>query len=252
MEPETLDISDDDDDGGGKGAPGWMVTFGDMMSLLLTFFVLLLSYSTMDITKFTMMLKSIKVGFGMMSSTAVVQPNIPQFGDDEGQRSETDEQSVYLAMRVEELVDQADISSAIELTREEAGILLRVRGQVMFEPGRAEIRSESYEFLRQAAGLLREFPHRVLVRGHTDDATLPTASPFPSNWELSAARASAVVRALVAQGDLSPDRFAAVGYAHTRPLVANDTPEHRALNRRVEFILVNEESKRAGEGVTLF
>lgn len=248
---ELIDAAGGDDDEGGGGAPGWMVTFGDMMSLLLTFFVLLLSYSTMDITKFQMLLQSIKVGFGSMSATAIVQPNVPQFGDDQKERSQTDEESIYLAMRVEELIDQADISSAIELTREEAGILLRVRGGVLFEPGSATIKMESYAFLDALAGLLSEFPHNVLVSGHTDGSSVPISSTFPSNWELSGARAAAVVRHLTA-GGLPEKRFAAIGYADTRPIAANDTPEHRAMNRRVEFILVNQESPRSREGITLF
>ena len=252
MSDELLQAGGDDDDEGGGGAPGWMVTFGDMMSLLLTFFVLLLSYSTMDITKFQMLLKSIKVGFGSMSSTAIVQPNVPVFGDDSAERSQMDEESDYLAMRVEELIDQADLSSAVEMTREEAGILIRVRGQVFFEPGLAEILMPSKIFLERFSGLLREFPHHVMVRGHTDDSRLPPTSLYPTNWELSAARASSVVRELVDAGDLDPKRFVAMGFGHTRPLVPNDSPDNRNVNRRVEFILVNQNSTLAKDGVTIF
>jgi chemotaxis protein MotB len=248
---EELHDAESGEDEPSGGAPAWMVTFGDMMSLLLTFFVLLLSYSTMDITKFQMMLQSIKVGFGAMSATAIVQPNVPQFGDDQKERSQTDEESIYLAMRVEELIDDADISSAIELHREEAGILLRVRGGVMFEPGSAKIKMESFAFLEKLAELLSEFPHNVLVSGHTDGSSVPPTSPFPSNWELSGSRAAAVVRHLTAMG-LPERRFAAIGYADTRPIATNDTPEHRAMNRRVEFVLVNQESPRSREGITLF
>lgn len=251
MNDELLDLASGDDEEASGGAPGWMVTFGDMMSLLLTFFVLLLSYSTMDITKFQMLLKSIRVGFGSESATAIVQPNVPQFGDDEKDRSQTDEDSVYLAMRVEELIDQADISSAIELSRDEAGILLRVRGGVMFQPGTAVIQEQSFGFMRMLTGLLEEFPHHVLVAGHTDESILPADSPFPSNWELSCARAAAVVRFLTSTG-LRDSRFAAIGYGDTRPIMANDTPEHRAQNRRVEIVLVNQDSPRARDGISLF
>jgi len=235
-----------------KGAPLWMVTFGDMMSLLLCFFVMLLSMSTMDITKFSMMMKSLKVGFGQMSSVAIVQPNIPQFGDKSQVRSQTSEQSIYLAMRVEEIIDEADISSAIELTREEEGILLKVRGNVLFEPGSATIVPGSIRFLEGLSGLLREFPHHVLVRGHTDDSPVPAGSVYPTNWELSAARSAAVVRTLIAQGDLAPTRFGALGLADTHPIVRNDSEASRRLNRRVELLLVDQSSRRARDGVSFF
>jgi len=251
VDDDASDMAAEEDEGGG-GAPGWMVTFGDMMSLLLTFFVLLLSYSTMDITKFQMVLKSIRVGFGEMSTTAIVEPTTPQFGSETEKESSTDEESNFLAMKLEEVIDQADVSSAVELTREEAGILLRIRGNIVFTPGSAEFRPESFQFLREIGGLLREFPHHVLVKGHTDDSPLPTGSQFPSNWELSAARASAVVRYLVDQSGLAPTRFAAVGFGDTRPIVENDGPEGRARNRRVEFLLVNQELGQAKDGVTLF
>ncbi len=250
MDDEALEETAESE--GARGAPGWMVTFGDMMSLLLTFFVLLLSYSTMDLEKFQMLLQSIKVGFGQMSATAISEPTIPQFGDNEESESATDEESDYLAMKIEEAIDQADVASVVELTREEAGILVRIRGSVLFAPGSADLRGESESFLRRFGGLLLEFPHHILVSGHTDDTPLSTTGPFPSNWELSSSRASAVVRFLIDQTGLSATRFAAIGYGSSRPVVANDSPENRMRNRRVEFLLVNQEEGLAKDGVTLF
>ena len=222
------------------------------MSLLLCFFVLLLSLSTMNVVKFSMMMKSIRVGFGQMSSVAIVQPNVPQFGDKSKQRSSTAEQSIYLAMRVEELIDEADLSSSVEMTQEESGILLRIRGNLLFKPGLAEIEEESLPFLDDLSGLIQEFPYHVLVKGHTDDSSLPVDSPFPSNWELSSARASAVVRQLINRSGLSPNRFGVMGLGSTQPLVRNDSPEARQANRRVEFLLVNQTARQAKDGVSIF
>ena len=186
------------------GAPRWMVTFGDMMMLLLSFFVLLLSYATMDVHKFQMLLKSIRVGFGQMSSTSVVAPVIPNFGDAERVRSKTDDTDIYLAMRLEQLIDARDLSSVVEVTREEAGVLIRVRGEVMFESGSVALLDASRSFLDGFADLLVAFPHFVLVRGHTDLAPLSPDGAYPSNWELSSARSSSVVRYLTPRGRPGP------------------------------------------------
>jgi chemotaxis protein MotB len=234
------------------GAPRWMVTFGDMMMLLLSFFVLLLSYATMDVHKFQMLLKSIKVGFGQSSSTAVVAPVIPNFGDAEKERSKTDDADIYLAMRLEQLIDERDLSSVVEMTREEAGILIRVRGEVMFDSGSVTLLDESRDFLDAFADLMVSFPHFVLVRGHTDLAPLDPDGPFPSNWELSSARSSSVVRYLTGAGEMRPTRFAVMGHAGTRPLVTGTSSDAFRLNRRVELLLVNQRSRAARDGVTLF
>lgn len=215
------------------GAPEWAVTYGDMMSLLLVFFVLIASYSNMDVIKYRALIGSIQQAFGTRDripapveleaarSTAIASE------DDAGGRVEED---------LEELVDQSGPGGPIQVLRSTDGLRVRIEGQMIFAPAESGLRPEALPLLRRLGPILARHPYRIWVEGHTDD--LPIRTPaFPSNWELSAARAGSVVRELIENGGVPPDRLAAVGYAATRPLQTNATEEGRARNRRVELLL---------------
>ncbi len=118
------------------------------------------------------------------------------------------------------------------------GLVIRFTGQLLFNLGEADIREEGEDVLLRVADIIREVPNDVLVEGHTDN--LPINTPeFPSNWELSTARATRVIRYFIENEDIDPDRLSASGYSEYQPLRPNDTPENRAENRRVEIVLLN-------------
>ena len=196
------------------GAPAWMVTFADMMTLLLCFFALLLSFSQVDATKYPLFIGSIKDAFGTTKDsklTAVPGQGTPVLVDQSAQQT-----------LLEEL--QSLTPNSFSHTKSNKGkvVLLSVPGKVLYESGEAELKPEMHAHLRKIAELVRSKPSMKLrVDGHTDDIPIRTPS-YASNWELSSARATAVIRFLIEECGVPADRLVAGGYADTRPLAAND------------------------------
>ncbi|MCK4414642.1 MAG: OmpA family protein [Candidatus Eisenbacteria sp.] len=220
-----------------EGTPLWMTTFADMMTLLLCFFVLIVSFSTMDVIKFRNMVGSLREAFGAVPSAAMdlIPGQISSLKLGEGllgDESLTDEE---LEHELSSAVEQEGLTGDASLRRTDRGIVLSLRDQVLFEPGTAELRQSSLRLMRKVARVCRQFPRTVKVEGHTDNIPLQS-SVFPSNWELSAARAGAVVRYLLQVEHNAPERFVVSGYAATAPIASNLRPEGRAENRRVEFV----------------
>ena len=244
------------------GAPEWMNTFADMMSLLLTFFVLLLSFANMDIQKFKDAMSSVQgalvggptamlevpkttiVDMGTTANTSVietqqeVQEN-PATAQDEPLEAATQivsgSQDIEALATIDQMLAEEGIRQMAETEATSHGIVIRVKGQLFFDAGSAELRERSHPVLNEIGAVMQAFPYNVSIEGHTDDVPIHTAQ-FPSNWELSTARAISVMRYLREQRGLPADRMGVAGYADTRPLAPNDSPEHRAANRRVEFV----------------
>jgi len=218
-----------------EGAPAWVVTFGDMMSLLLTFFVLLLSFSEVDAVKYRALSESLREAFGIHRGQTVFD------NPKETERRETRKgTSGELFDSLKSIIPQA-FPGAMPDKRDGQSTVVRVPGTLLFESGRATLKPEMIPSLRKMADLLKSQPQVVLqVEGHTDDVPINTVQ-FASNWELSAGRAIAVIRFFIDEGIL-PERLSAAGYADSRPLVPNDTPENREVNRRVEFRFVEASS----------
>ncbi len=226
-----------------QGLPGWVMTYGDMMTLLLTFFVLIVSFSSMQDAKFKEVALSLRKAFGIMiepqSVLRVADPVIPRFEIEENR-----ELIVELELVRAELVNQG-LTNAVELDFVPDGIVFRLEAPVLFAPASADLVPRSHEVLDTVAGFLQKFPGEIRVEGHADD--IPISTPrFPSNWELSASRAGAVARYFQGR-DLPPARIAATGLAEFRPLADNATAAGRARNRRVEiFLKVDRKQPPAG------
>jgi chemotaxis protein MotB len=239
-----------------------MNTFADMMSLLLTFFVLLLSFANMDIVRFREAMSSIQnallggptamkevpqtavVELSQTSHTSLVQT---QREVQENPPSETGEPETAATKVVTSTTDLEALASIEQMLREQEligmaeaeatarGVIIRVKGQLFFEAGSAELLERSYPMLNEIGAILLAFPYNITVEGHTDDQPIHTER-FPSNWELSTARAISVMRYLSERRGVPAARMGVAGYADIHPVVPNDSPEHRAANRRVEFV----------------
>lgn len=232
-----------------KGLPPWMGTFADMCTLLLTFFVLLLTFANMDVKKFQDMLGSVKNAFGVQfqeigkfqpvlpevkpqpSRTLMVQPTMPEPSIQDA-RDASD--AAAMADQVKDLVNAAGLGNAVEIKSGPRGIRMRVKGQLLFEPGQAEVRASAHKLLESVSKVMEKFNYYLTVEGHTDDQPIAT-SKYPSNWELSGARAASVLRYLVQLG-VPARRVAAVGYSSNYPIASNSDEEGRNKNRRVEFV----------------
>jgi chemotaxis protein MotB len=230
----------------------WLTTFNDLVTNMMVFFVLLFSLSTIDTKRITTMAQSLQSGMGALregrkTSIAIVDQQL-QFGTEE--RREQKDPDAASEQRPEETV--RSVNKAATLLRRieaidgvqgeivDAGLLITLPDRILFAPGSAEIASTGPPVLARISEILLEREDRIRVEGHTDNRPISTRR-FPTNWELSVARAVNVLKHLTEEGKIPPRRLSAVGYGESRPVLPNDTPEHRAGNRRVEIVLALKE-----------
>ncbi len=220
------------------GAPMWMVTYSDLVTLLLTFFVLLLSMASMDPVRFTEASSSLKDAFGMHRVPAHVDfaipilPSAPKTTFTPIQN----EMTVKMYEKIKSQLEKLKMSNDVQTIHQDSDtIILRLKDKVLFEPGKSQITPASYSILRNISNIIRPFPLTLRVEGHTDNTKI--SSIEIDNWDLSIDRAVSVLR-FYTQTDLFPlDRMSAVGYGPDRPVAPNTTEKGRAENRRVDFLL---------------
>ncbi len=215
-------------------SPAWMLTYGDMVTLLLTFFVLLLSFATFDLGKFNEVANSLTGALGILKGeTSIVKNRSLQVTEVDRQRKLDILDVIRQLNRLAyEKGFQNDISSEITAT----GMLIRMGNRVLFDVGKAELKPEAYPILDLVGETIKKRAKEVLVSGHTDNTPIHTPD-FPSNWELSVARALTVVKYLINHAHVPPEILAATGYGEYRPLVPNTNSANRQRNRRVEFLI---------------
>jgi len=247
--------------------PLWMITFADMSSLLMACFVMLYSMSSTDTVKYKDAAGSLRDTFGIttqevgsfnaLSSSPVsldvatprpfaiitsesAQP-VQKGADDEGDGgTKGQDKSTYELMeQLQKIASEEGVVDEIGFEVEPGKIILRARGKVFFDAGLAKIKEQSFGFLKKVAFLLKKTNFYLSVEGHTDDKPMVGSVNFPSNWELSAVRATTVIRFFSLAG-IAASRLKATGYADAKPLVPNNNSENRAKNRRVEFIFTKE------------
>ena len=222
-----------------EGAPAWVVTFGDLMSLLLCFFVLLLSFSEMDRNKYRIVSGSMKNAFG-------IQRKKPVFESPKGQKmiSREFDQAIVL-VKIQDVIDPLlneleeefqEFKGAIEIAVEENEVTIRMMGEATFDTGRAELRREFLPLLQKIGAVLNKTKGEIIIAGHTDNVPL-IGGPFRSNLGLSMARAGTVAEYLLKSTSINPKKLSTMGFGEYRPLATNDTAEGRRKNRRVEIIV---------------
>lgn len=213
----------------GPCAPRWMVTYSDIVTLLLAFFVLMFSMAEMDKFKFQQAAGSLKGAFGVMRSEPKSEKIVPELGVipyDMMQR-------VY--KQVDMNIKRLELDRDIELVKDRGAIVLRIKEKVLFPPGSTELKSQSGPVLTKIGELVRPLPFHMRIEGHADST--PTGDPAVTNWDLSVLRAMAVLKYFAEHELMSLDRLSAAGFGDRRPLVPNDSLANRSLNRRVEFVL---------------
>jgi chemotaxis protein MotB len=247
--PITESLTDED------GVADWLVTFADLMTLLLVFFVLLFSLSTFNVEKYKEILESIRVnpGNGEPTSTLLEFIEIPDIMQTEltleqltglkpkpektppGQSQNTED----ILEDINQYITQKHLGEYVVLEVLDGKIVIRIRGKVLFPTGSARLSQSAEPILDEVISILGEYrEYSINIKGHTDN--IPISTPqFESNWELSAIRATAVLKYLIKQG-ISPKRLTATGFGDMFPLVPNTSEPNRAINRRVEFVLEKE------------
>lgn len=234
-----------------ENSNSWIVTFADMMTLILVFFILLYTLADYEDKAYRAQISQVNVLDGDGNMVSVLDYATQRGRDPEPLRVIEDmlglkpTSDVIQTLRpkifneMESMIESTDLSESVILESVGDQINLQIDGRYLFDSGKAELKDEGIIIFNNLAQLFRENPeYRITIRGHTDDLSIETVQ-FPSNWELSAIRATTVLRYFIQQG-IDPERMSATGYADFIPLVPNDTPENRAKNRRVEFVLEKE------------
>jgi chemotaxis protein MotB len=225
----------------GKGSgDSWLVTFSDLVTLLLTFFVLLLSMSTLDIKIITVAFRDFeaKVDFLRSRDAAQVETSIELVTE----MLQDPSQILQKRDRIKDLLfpDQAlpqellrsTLEENLEILEKPEGVALVLNNEILFRPGSSQILSPAREILARIAQVILATSAPVNISGHTDNTT----GPGVNNYQLSARRAMSVLDFMLGQG-IAPDRFSVSGYGPNKPLASNETPEGREKNRRVEILL---------------
>ena len=263
----------------------WLISYADFITLLFAFFVVMYAISAVNENKYRMLAGSLGSAFGKTAANDIPVPQLPAVALPPEVRQRTlrqqqaiEEQAHMTAVAGTLLDVMAPLvkEGKVRLTQSRRGISIEINANVLFEPGRAELEPQSLTVLRAVADTLRNEPFNLEVTGHTDNVPISNSvfasnwelsavratsvvrlladsgiaperllaigreagKPVASNWELSAVRATSVVRLLAANG-IAPARLSAIGREASQPLASNDTAEGRARNRRVELMILS-------------
>jgi len=249
-----------------SGAPKWMVTYSDMVTLVLVFFILLFSMSQIDLHKFESITQSFqsRAVLDFLPSTVPADDEFPSnngtggsgvIADDEKEEPNLEDLMEYLEdwekkaevnnrlyTDVQDFLHTEELGDVISATQTDEGVILVLQDNILFDPGKAEILDSGRDFLNKVAHLINDITNIVRVEGHTDNRPM-SSYRYPSNWELSGARAGSVVRYLIEEHGIDEERFLIAGYGETRPVAPNDTAENQSKNRRVEIVILNANSE---------
>ena len=237
----------------------WLITYADMITLLMAFFVMMYGLSILDLKKFEDFKAGVAKQLGkspvtdggqglLVGGNGVANAAAPAIGsgshegatDSSAASGDLNRDSLQaLASSVQKNLSEAGASSEdVQVTTDPRGLVVEVTSRQLFRSGSAFLEPEGLPVLDQVAMALSKIDNRVMIEGHTDSVPIRKGGLYPSNWELSTARATQVLRWITEVRGLPDVRFSAAGYADTHPRFPNDSPEHRALNRRVDIIVV--------------
>lgn len=247
MSARSLSGMFEDDDAAG----GWVVTFADMMTLLLVFFILLYTLADFEDESYRELVESVQIIDGEGKQISVIDFATRRGRNPEPLLAVEDMLGMNpgnlplqtikpaLVAEMESMIDSTDLADSVDLAYNGDQINLQIDGRYLFESGRAQLKDRARFIFANLGQMFRDYAdYSIAIRGHTDDRNIETTQ-FPSNWELSAVRATTVLRFFIEQG-IDPERMTATGYADYLPLVDNNSADNRARNRRVEFVLEKE------------
>jgi chemotaxis protein MotB len=241
----------------GLSAPFWMSTYGDMVTNLLVFFVLLFSFSTIDANKWKELVISFTGGTGVIGSGEDISrlpEDIKDLLPEDINLEEAPKQSQQiettgnpediddfdrLYRQIQSYVEESNLDTQLDLTKSDTEILIRFRDNVIFDSGKADIKPESENILGDIVKVLLNYQNdidMIRIEGHTDNVPIHTGK-YPSNWELSTSRAVEVLRYFIEKHSFDPHKLSAVGYGEYHPVSSNDTSTGRAVNRRVDIVI---------------
>jgi len=219
----------------------WMVTFADLVMLLLTFFVLLLTMSSMDTKKLKKLMTHFNESTGVLEFAGSGKVSdfssfISKYNDSDSMLV-VDQKKFFTEIKISPAIKNMlkNINGKIDLSDDERGVVLAFNENILFEAGKASLKKEISLVLDEIADAIYECPNDILIMGHTDNIPIKSKL-YKTNWELSAYRGLSVLYYFLKEKGLSPSRFYVGGYGSFRPVYPNDTAKSRSMNRRVEII----------------
>ncbi|NLN77794.1 MAG: flagellar motor protein MotB [Armatimonadetes bacterium] len=233
-------------DAGHENHERWLLTYADMITLLMAFFIMMYSMSVLNLSKFQEAAISIRSGFGgtmsgqgksIMNSSGSFSAKPSPIGG-EG----TVSTMKIMGPLIEYIKKDPQLKRNAGVTIDDRGVVISILSDnMLFEPGRADIRADTRPLLNKIAELLYKIENNVRVEGHTCNLPPKAGGRYPTNWELSTARATNVLRYLVEDKGLNAELFSAAGYAGTHPAAPNDIEQNRRKNRRVDIVIVGKQ-----------
>jgi chemotaxis protein MotB len=231
----------------------WLISYADFVTLLFAFFVVMYSISSVNDEKYKTFSNSLSLAFTQQASSVAMSPQeqmLKALVDKRDARLVEQQRKMQAQMKaVTESLQQAMgpliVQGLVGVHQTGRGVEIDISASTLFSEGEDKLQPGAQETLQKVALVLSREKQSVEVQGHTDDVPIKTAQ-FPSNWELSSGRAGSVVRMLAAYG-VAEKRLTAVGMAANLPVVPNDTPEHRAKNRRVSITILSPQFDRANQ-----
>ncbi|NME82762.1 flagellar motor protein MotB [Clostridium sp. SM-530-WT-3G] len=236
------------EEGGGPTGSEWLGTYSDMVTLLMTLFVLLYSMSSVDEAK----VQAISQAFSVLSGKAadsilqydMYQGSQPIIGGeskvdngiDQGESAEAE--AMY--QNIKKFIEENNLDNVIDLAENDTGVVLQLKDNILFESGQADLKANSNEILDKINTIISNIPNSIDIEGHTDNVPIHN-DKYRDNWDLSSMRATNVLRYFTEVKNQDPKRFRAAGYGEYKPKVDNSTEENRAQNRRVNILIENNE-----------
>jgi chemotaxis protein MotB len=225
------------EDGNKVGQERWLLTYADMITLLLALFIVMYSMSKIDSEKFHNVTQALshqlikgKSIFEKSLRSDVVGDNTLDYG-----RLRLLQQRIQNRVRLDNM--RRDTPVGISTTVDQRGLVIHIKESALFDPGSHVLKDDAYEPLDIVSTQLKDIDNPIRIEGHTDNTPINTAQ-FPSNWELSAARAITVIKYFIEKHNIPPRQLSALGFGEFKPIADNSTPEGRAQNRRVDIVVL--------------
>lgn len=240
----------------------WMLTYLDLITLLMVFFVLMYSMSNVDSKKYASLTKSLNMAmgggtgyfFGSGGNSVIDLGGSGSSSSGTSTNTGSDKQlpadassMTYVKNELEKYLNDEKLNSDVVVETNERGLDVRLKDSILFDSGDADIKDSSKSTMIKIGNILSKIDGYIRVEGYTDNVPIAN-SKFKSNWELSAIRATNVVELLIGYTGIQPDKISAVGYGSYRPIANNSTPQGRAKNRRVEIVIMNSKFDGMEEG----
>ncbi|MBI5643122.1 MAG: OmpA family protein [Deltaproteobacteria bacterium] len=217
----------------------WLVSYADFITLLFAFFTSMYAMSTVNEGKFRILSEALAISFNPSLYTSTKMNEGPRFVKEQRPSIASEFNEMYTGsyQKIQNALKDLEKDKKLTFVMDGQKIIIRISESMLFEPASDVLLEEALPALAEISAVVKDMPNFIRIEGHTDNIPVNTER-FPSNWDLSSARAIKILKYLVEEGNLDPRRLSAVGHGEFRPLDSNDTPAGRIKNRRVDLMIL--------------